>query len=105
MVVVATRRAQPREDVAGSVSAISRGEIERLQAQDLRDVVRDEPGVAFISDPSRFGLDGFSIRGLQGNRVAVEVDGVPMLAAHIVAVTVLSVVFVVLGVTFRRGGI
>lgn len=84
MVVIATRRAQPREDVAGSVSAIGRGEIERLQAQDLRDVVRDEPGVAFVSDPGRFGLDGFSIRGLQGNRVAVEVDGVPMPAGFAV---------------------
>lgn len=84
LVVIATRRAQPREDVAGSVSAISRGEIARLQAQDLRDVVRDEPGVAFVSDPGRFGLDGFNIRGLQGNRVAVEVDGVPMPAGFAV---------------------
>jgi hemoglobin/transferrin/lactoferrin receptor protein len=77
-IVVAARRAQPSEEVAGTVSVIDRPQIERLQAQDIRDLVRYEPGVRVAADPSRFGLDGFNIRGVQGNRVAVRIDGVPL---------------------------
>jgi hemoglobin/transferrin/lactoferrin receptor protein len=77
-IVVAARRAQPSEEVAGTVSVIDRPQIERLQAQDIRDLVRYEPGVRVAADPSRFGLDGFNIRGVQGNRVAMRVDGVPL---------------------------
>ena len=29
------------------------------------------------SDPFRFGLDTFTVRGMTGNRVAVEIDGIP----------------------------
>jgi hemoglobin/transferrin/lactoferrin receptor protein len=78
VVVVAARRPQPSDEVAGSVSVIARPEIERLQAEDVRDLVRYEPGVAVAADPQRFGLDGFNIRGVQGNRIAVEIDGVPL---------------------------
>jgi hemoglobin/transferrin/lactoferrin receptor protein len=77
-IVVAARRPQPSEEVAGSVSVIDRPEVERLQAQDVRDLVRYEPGVRVAADASRFGLDGFNIRGVQGNRVAVRIDGVPL---------------------------
>lgn len=77
-IVVAARRAQPSEEVAGTVSVIDRPQVERLQAQDIRDLVRYEPGVRVAADPSRFGLDGFNIRGVQGNRVAVRIDGVPL---------------------------
>jgi hemoglobin/transferrin/lactoferrin receptor protein len=78
IVVIAARRPQPVEDVAGTVSVIDRPEIERLQAQDIRDLVRYEPGVRVVADPTRFGLEGFNIRGVQGNRVAVRIDGVPL---------------------------
>lgn len=78
VVVVAARRPQPLEDVVGSVSVISRPELERLQAQDIRDTVRYEPGVTVTGDAARFGLDGFNIRGIQGNRIQVRIDGVPM---------------------------
>lgn len=78
VVVVAARRPQPTEDVVGTVSVIARPEIERLQAQDIRDLVRYEPGVTVTGDVARFGLDGFNIRGVQGNRIQVRIDGVPM---------------------------
>lgn len=78
IVVVAARRPQPTEDVVGTVSVIARPEIERLQAQDIRDLVRYEPGVTVTGDGARFGLDGFNIRGVQGNRIQVRIDGVPM---------------------------
>lgn len=78
VVVVAARRPQPLEDVVGTVSVIARPEIERLQAQDIRDLVRYEPGVSVTADAARFGLDGFNVRGIQGNRIQVRIDGVPM---------------------------
>jgi hemoglobin/transferrin/lactoferrin receptor protein len=76
--VVAARRPQPTEDVVGTVSVIPRPQIERLQAQDIRDLVRYEPGVTVTADNARFGLDGFNIRGIQGNRIQVRIDGVPL---------------------------
>ncbi len=78
VVVVAARRPQPTEDVVGTVSVVARPEIERLQAQDIRDLVRYEPGVTVTGDAVRFGLDGFNIRGIHGNRIQVRIDGVPM---------------------------
>jgi hemoglobin/transferrin/lactoferrin receptor protein len=78
LVVIAAGRPQPSAEVVGDVSVIERSEIERLQAQDLRDLVRYEPGVAVVNDPARFGADSFNIRGLQGNRVGIEIDGVPL---------------------------
>ncbi len=39
--------------------------------------MRYEPGLTVRNDPFRFGLDTISVRGLGGNRVAVEIDGIP----------------------------
>lgn len=77
-VVVAERRPQARQDVAGSISVIDRDRLERLQARDIEDAVRYEPGVVVPRDTHRFGAEGFNLRGLQGNRVQVRVDGVPL---------------------------
>lgn len=78
MVVVASKVAEPIQQVVGSISVIERGEMERTLSQDIRDMVRYEPGVSVVADPSRFGLQGFSIRGLDGNRVGMVVDDVPL---------------------------
>lgn len=78
MVVVASKVAEPIQQVLGSISLIERDDIERTLSQDIRDLVRYEPGVSVLSDPARFGLQGFSIRGLDGNRVGMVVDGVPL---------------------------
>lgn len=78
MVVVASKVVEPIQQVVGSISVIDRGEIERTMTQDIRDMVRYEPGVSVVGDPSRFGLQGFSIRGLDGNRVGMVVDDVPL---------------------------
>ncbi|PIX61362.1 MAG: hypothetical protein COZ47_02385 [Lysobacterales bacterium CG_4_10_14_3_um_filter_64_11] len=78
MVVVASKVAEPIQQVVGSISVIERGEIERTLSQDIRDMVRYQPGVSVVADPGRFGLQGFSIRGLDGNRVGMVVDDVPL---------------------------
>jgi hemoglobin/transferrin/lactoferrin receptor protein len=63
--------------VAATVTVIDAARIEATLASDIRELVRYEPGLTVRNDPFRFGLDTISVRGLGGNRVAVEIDGVP----------------------------
>ena len=78
VVVVASKVAEPLRQVAATVDVVDRAEIERRQVQDLPQLVRYQPGVDVPVDAARFGAQGFSIRGLDGNRVEMEVDGVPV---------------------------
>ncbi|MBV6418636.1 MAG: Vitamin B12 transporter BtuB [Steroidobacteraceae bacterium] len=73
---VYARRATPISRVAATVTVISQDDIERLLATDVKELVRYEPGLGVRNDPLRFGLDTFAIRGVGGNRVAVEIDGI-----------------------------
>ncbi|WP_308812575.1 TonB-dependent receptor plug domain-containing protein, partial [Stenotrophomonas sp. HMWF003] len=36
------------------------------------------PGLSVTSSPARFGLGGIRIRGLDGNRVLIQTDGIAM---------------------------
>jgi hemoglobin/transferrin/lactoferrin receptor protein len=76
-VTVYARRIVPVSSVAAMVSVIDREAIERALVTDVKQLVRYEPGLAVRSDPFRFGTDTISVRGVGGNRVAIEVDGVP----------------------------
>ena len=76
-VTVYARRDTPITEVAATVTVVDQARIEALQAGDVQELVRYEPGLVVRNDPFRFGLDTISIRGLGGNRVAVEVDGIP----------------------------
>lgn len=78
VVVVASKAAEPAAQVVGTVSSLDRETIERRQVQTIADLVRYEPGVDALGDVSRFGWQGFSVRGLDGNRVGMEIDGVPL---------------------------
>ena len=78
IVVVASRVEQPIGDIAGSVALIERGQIETRLIRDIRDLARYDATLSVNEDASRFGTQGFAIRGLEGNRVAVELDGVPL---------------------------
>lgn len=84
--VTAVRTAKKVEDVPATVSVISDEEIANRLVKDIKDLVRFEPGVSVRAQPSRFGAAlgstgrdgnaGFNIRGLEGNRVLIQVDGV-----------------------------
>jgi hemoglobin/transferrin/lactoferrin receptor protein len=78
VIVTAARTAEAVGEVAATASAVTDEQIDRQLARDIRDLVRYEPGVSVSGDASRFGLSGFTIRGLGGNRVAIEVDGIPL---------------------------
>lgn len=84
--VTATRTDTPVEDAPATVSVISAKQIDDQMITDIKDLVRYEPGVTVRRAPARFtaagsaaGRDrdsGFNIRGLEGNRVLITVDGV-----------------------------
>jgi len=76
-VTVYARRILPVARVAAMVTVIPQETIERTLVTDVKQLVRYEPGLSVRSDPFRFGADTISVRGVGGNRVAVEVDGVP----------------------------
>ncbi len=74
--VVATRTERSLDEVAATVSVKTAEDIERELARDIADLVRFEPGVTVSGTGDRFGLDGFNIRGIGGNRVLTLIDGV-----------------------------
>jgi hemoglobin/transferrin/lactoferrin receptor protein len=84
--VSATRSAAVLADVPATVSVITAETIENLLIDDIKDLVRFEPGVSVRSQPARFnaalsatgrdGNSGFNIRGLEGNRVLIQTDGI-----------------------------
>lgn len=56
---------------------LSAEQLQQQQAQNIADVVRFVPGVT-TTDMGRFGSNGFNIRGLDGDRVAITVDGLSL---------------------------
>ena len=74
--VVGTRTERSLDEVATSISVISAIDIEEQLYRDIADLVKYEPGVSVGGTGSRFGLSGFIIRGMGGNRVQTLVDGV-----------------------------
>lgn len=74
--VTATRNETSVGDVPNVVSVITGREIDQDNVNNIEDLVRYEPGVSVSGTGSRFGLSGFNIRGIDGNRVLTQVDGV-----------------------------
>lgn len=78
VVVVGSRSAEPVKLVVGAVSRVDREAMERRGVQTIEDLARLVPGLDVGADANRFGAQGFNLRGLDGNRVSVELDGVPL---------------------------
>lgn len=86
IVVSATRVETDADEVAATVTAIDAKEIERRQAGDIKDMLAHEVGVSVRSQTNRSsaafyatgrgGNEGINIRGLEGNQVMLQVDGV-----------------------------
>jgi hemoglobin/transferrin/lactoferrin receptor protein len=74
--VTATRTERAVDDVPATVDTIDAQQMEREMVRDIRDLIRYEPGISAPNDPDRFGATGFNIRGLEQNRVVIQVDGV-----------------------------
>lgn len=90
--VSATRTERDVDEVPATVSVIPAAEIERTMVRDMKDLIRYEPGIEiptntsgspqFSANPQRAGNQGFSIRGVEGNRVQILVDGVRLPDAY-----------------------
>lgn len=74
--VTATRTERAIADVPNTVDVIDRAQMDRELVRDLKDLVRYEPGVSVGSGTGRFGIGDIRIRGLGGNRVRIETDGI-----------------------------
>ena len=74
--VTATRTERSLTEIAGTVSVINEESIEENIVRDIRNLIRYEPGIT-VSGGGRFGLNGFRIRGIGGNRVLTQIDGAP----------------------------
>ena len=78
IVVVATKRETSIRDVAADVTVLDDADLQAILSTSLADALRFVPGVAHESSGSRFGTEGITIRGIGGNRIAMELDGVPL---------------------------
>lgn len=86
IVVTATRAPKLLEEVPATATVITAEEIADILATDVRDMVRFEPGISVRRAPARFGAalgstgrgrnEDFVIRGIGGNRVLFQVDGI-----------------------------
>lgn len=74
--VSATRGPRPVDETPATISIIEEQQLERQNVTSPRDLLRYEPGVNFGNQPTRNGGTNFVIRGIGGNRVRVQVDGI-----------------------------
>ena len=74
--VSATRQAQDVSSVPNTVSVHTRQELDRANVNTIRDLVRYEPGVSVGGAGQRAGTTGYNIRGIDGDRILTQVDGV-----------------------------
>ena len=66
------------KDVVGAVSVIDSNTIDNNLIHDMNDLVRYQVGLNVSHSGNRFGSSSISIRGIGGNRVSTEIDGVPI---------------------------
>lgn len=86
VVVSATRTEQDVNDVAATVTSKTSEDIDREMPTDIKDLLRYETGVSVRSTPNRAsavfratgraGNEGINIRGLEGDQVLLQSDGV-----------------------------
>ncbi len=78
MVVVSTRSPRPVSEVVGMVSVLGDADVQSRIVLDEQDLWRYLPGIQVESTGSRFAARSLSIRGIGGNRVLIELDGIPI---------------------------
>ncbi|WP_458130846.1 TonB-dependent receptor [Pseudomonas sp. R3-41] len=74
--ISATRQEQDITSVPSTVTVHDRLALDRNNVNTLKDLVRYEPGVSVGGAGQRGGISGYNIRGIDGNRILTQVDGV-----------------------------
>lgn len=92
LTVTASHTEQDVLNVANTVSVITEDDVQKQQAADIQDMLRYETGVSVRAQPMRAGAtfgsvgrggnEGVNIRGLEGNQVTIQTDGVRLPALY-----------------------
>jgi hemoglobin/transferrin/lactoferrin receptor protein len=92
VVVSASRIEQDVNDVSTTVTILTDDDVEEQLPADAKDLMRFETGVSVRAQPNRAsgvfrstgraGNEGINIRGLEGNQVLLQVDGVRLPSAY-----------------------
>lgn len=78
VVVVSTRSPRPVSEVVGMVTVLDQGDLQDQLASNEEGAWRYTPAIQVESAGSRFSARSISIRGIGGNRVLMEQDGIPI---------------------------
>ncbi|NCJ07819.1 TonB-dependent hemoglobin/transferrin/lactoferrin family receptor [Synechococcales cyanobacterium C] len=73
--VTGTRTPRATLQSPANITITTSEELKRALGQDLRDLVRYTPGVT-VNEDVTYGLTDINIRGLERNRVLIQVDGI-----------------------------
>jgi hemoglobin/transferrin/lactoferrin receptor protein len=74
--VIGTRTPRAIQDSPSTVTVLTEQEVNNNFIQNAEDAIRYEPGISVNNRPARSGNGSFNIRGLDGNRVLILVDGI-----------------------------
>lgn len=73
--VTGTRTPRTIQSSPTTVTVLDSDDVNRLLIRDISDLTRYEPGVS-VRNNLQFGLQDFNIRGIEGNRVLIQVDDI-----------------------------
>lgn len=73
--VTGTRSPRSVDQSPATVTVFDAEDIDRNLIQDIKDLLRYEPGVSAREDQF-YGIQDYNIRGLEDNRVLIQVDGI-----------------------------
>lgn len=84
--VTSTRTERSTDNVPNTVTVTTQDDIQEKGAVDIKDMFKDELGVSIRKQPQRFGAtlgstgragaESINIRGIEGNRVLMTLDGI-----------------------------
>lgn len=93
VVISGSRSEQNPDELPMGIDVVNARMLEEGQVRDIRDAVRELPNVSVTRSPARFSLAsgstgreqnaGFNIRGLDGNRVLMMVDGIRLPRSYV----------------------
>ena len=78
--VTGTRTPRTIQAAPATVPVIDADDVNRLLIRDISDLIRYEPGVS-VRNNLQFGLQDFNIRGIEGNRILIQVDDIRLPSA------------------------
>ncbi|MDC6641761.1 TonB-dependent receptor plug domain-containing protein, partial [Leclercia adecarboxylata] len=74
---VQAERAKKTRSTNQNVTVLTAADLDNEMANTMEEAIRYIPGVSIV-DMGRFGDNGFNIRGLESDRVAITVDGLSL---------------------------